>query len=117
MQVVAGFGLGVLDVLLTQQARGGLERGHEALIVARESLLVPGTLAAASWPGTPLAGAAMTPPCSSSRTAGSAQRQPADAAVRVPAASAADGHGTSASVSARAIRVTEWPASRRAKIH
>jgi hypothetical protein len=31
--------------------------------------------------------------------------------------SAADGHGTPASFSVRAIRATEWPASRRAKIH
>jgi hypothetical protein len=32
MQMVAGLGLGIVDVLLAQQARGRLERGHERVL-------------------------------------------------------------------------------------
>jgi hypothetical protein len=43
--------------------------------------------------------------------------QPAAARCGFLAGSAADGHGIPASFSARAIRATEWPARRWAKIH
>jgi hypothetical protein len=42
---------------------------------------------------------------------------PAPVRCRFRPGSADDGQGTPASFSARAIRATEWPASRRAKIH
>jgi len=43
--------------------------------------------------------------------------QPAAVRCGFLAGSAADGHGIPASFSARAIRATEWPARRWAKIH
>jgi hypothetical protein len=47
MQVVAGFGLGVLGVLSAEQGRGWLERGHELFCetLARSLLARP----AAGW--------------------------------------------------------------------
>jgi hypothetical protein len=67
MQVVAGFGLGVLGVLSAEHGRGWLKRGHELFCetLARSFLARP----AAGWPGPGVAGAAVTPPCSFSRPA------------------------------------------------